>query len=375
MSTTFVGRVPTLKGPNYLQWAPLITGYLHTIGAWWAITTDEPAAENNDVTGKVTNQARIDSWHDTNNKCLGTFTMTIDPNLIHPFEGNKTASDTWKALKEKFSTPSTASKYLEFKAMYNTAIPEDAHPQAAFMKIRKHLDLLRDYQCEVPATLQSLLVLAKLLQHMDVFTQILNMSTSTKMTPSFVKGKEKEKKEDPLPTLADIKRMALIAWQQHQSGEKKSCDHVHKISTVKCNPGDPQFQQQQQGGNRLPQQQQSGQQQKKKKNCGKHSAAGQAKQDAREQHHANTHSNEAPTASFAFATSLPDDPIIVSTGPTVINLCHSTHITGEAHYGLPTFPQTKRTISLTHCIGVTPTTETVRHLDKVANRASCAPTP
>ena len=167
--------------------------------------------------------------------------MTIDPNLIHPFEGNETTSDTWKALKDNFSTLSTTSKYLEFKAMYNTTIPEDSHPQAAFMKICKHLDLLRDYQCEVPATLQSLLVLAKLLWYMDVSTQILNMSKSTKMTPSSVKGKEKEKEKDPLPTLATIEQMALIAWQQHQSGKKKSHNHMHKISAVKHNPGDPQF--------------------------------------------------------------------------------------------------------------------------------------
>jgi len=137
--------------------------------------------------------------------------------------------------------------------MYDTTILEDSHPQAVFTKIRKHLDLLRDYQCEVPISLQSLLVLAKLPWYMDVFTQILNMSTSTKVTPSSVKGKEKEKEEDPLPTLADIERMVLVAWQQHQLGKKKSCDHAHKISTIKCNPGDPQFQQQQQGGNRPPQ--------------------------------------------------------------------------------------------------------------------------
>ena len=130
--------------------------------------------------------------------------MTIDPNLIHPFEENENASDTCKALKEKFSTLLTTSKYLEFKVMYDTTIPEDSHPQVAFVKIRRHLDLLQDYQCEVPASLQSLIVLAKLLWYMDIFTQILNMSTSTKVMPSSVKGKEKEKEEDPLPTLTDI---------------------------------------------------------------------------------------------------------------------------------------------------------------------------
>jgi len=137
-------------------------------------------------------------------KCLGTFTMTIDPNLIHPFKGNETISNTWKALKDKFSTPSTTSKYLEFKALYDTTIPKSSHPQAAFAKICKHLDLLQDYQCNIPSTLQSLLALAKLPRYMDIFTQILNMSTPTKMMPSSVKGKEKEKEEGPLPTPANI---------------------------------------------------------------------------------------------------------------------------------------------------------------------------
>jgi len=56
------------------------------------------------------------------------------------------------------------------------------------------------------------IVLVKLLWYMDVFTQILNMSTSMKVTPSSVKGKGKEKEEDPLPTLANIERMVLVAW-------------------------------------------------------------------------------------------------------------------------------------------------------------------
>ena len=290
--------------------------------------------------------------------------MTIDSTLIHPYTKNKNTSDTWKALKEKFSTLSTASKYLEFKVMYDTAIPENQHPQAAFAKIHRHLDLLQDYKCQVPAFLQSFIVLAKLPQYMNVFTQILNMSMSTKVTPSSVKGKEKEKEEDPLSTLANIEQMALVAWQQHQSGKKKSCDHAHKISAIKRNPGDPQFQQQQ-----------GGQQQKKKTNHGKHSATSQAKQDAREQRHTNVHYNEAPTTSFTFTTTLSNDPIIISASPTVINPCCSVHITDEAHYGLPAFPQMKWTISLTCRIGVTPTIEAVHHLDKVANCTNRVPTP
>ena len=39
--------------------------------------------------------------------------------------------------------------------------------------------------------------------------------------------------------------MAFVAWQQHQWGKKKQCDHAHKIRVVKHKPDDPQFQQQQ----------------------------------------------------------------------------------------------------------------------------------
>jgi len=102
------------------------------------------------------------------------------------------------------------------------------------MKIHKHLDLSCDYKSKVPATLQSLIVL-----YMDVFTQILNMSTLTKQTPFSIKGKEKEKEKDPPPTLANIEWMVLVAWQQHQSGKKKQHDHAHKISAVKHKPADP----------------------------------------------------------------------------------------------------------------------------------------
>ena len=85
----------------------------------------------------------------------------------------------------------------------DTVIPEDSHLQATFAKIHRHLDLLRDYKCKVLATLQSLLILAKLPWYMDVFTQILNMRTSTKVTPSSEKNKEKEKEVDPLPILSE----------------------------------------------------------------------------------------------------------------------------------------------------------------------------
>jgi len=118
--------------------------------------------EEKDENDKVTNQTQIDHWHNANDKCIGTFTMTINSALIHPYQDKEDTSDVWDALKKKFSTPSTTSKYLEFKAMYDTTIPKDLHPQAAFAKICKHLDLLQDYKCDVLPTFQSLLVLVKL---------------------------------------------------------------------------------------------------------------------------------------------------------------------------------------------------------------------
>jgi len=110
--------------------------------------------------------------------------------------------------------------------MYDTTIPEDSHPQAAFMKICKHLDLLRDYQCEVPTTLQFLLVLVKFLWYMVVFTQILNMSTSTKTTPSSVKGKEKE---TPFQPLLILSKWCLLLGNS-TSWRRRSCMTMHTKS-------------------------------------------------------------------------------------------------------------------------------------------------
>ena len=104
-------------------------------------------------TGEVTNQDKVNDWQSDNTKSFGVFTMTIAPYFWHSFWKATTASKVWKALKEKYSTSSTNFKYLNFKALMDTTIPEDQHLQAAFSKLHCHLHLLQDFNTEVPATL------------------------------------------------------------------------------------------------------------------------------------------------------------------------------------------------------------------------------
>jgi len=65
-------------------------------------------------------------------------------------------------IKNKYPIPTTAFKYLEFKALMDTTVSEDNHPQAAFTKIHRHLDVFKAYNTEVFQTLHSLIVLVKL---------------------------------------------------------------------------------------------------------------------------------------------------------------------------------------------------------------------
>ncbi|KAI9571876.1 hypothetical protein HD554DRAFT_2168647 [Boletus coccyginus] len=229
----------------------------------------------------------------------------------HPFYNSDSTKDIWQALEVKFFVLSTASKYLEFKVIMDTIIAEDQHPQAAFSKLCQHFDLLHTYFNEIPATLQLLIILAKLPWYMDMFTLLLNMSTSG------VPG---------APTTS------LQCVSKHKP---KHNDHMWKISAIKCKPADPQFQQQG-----------DPQHKKKKTTRGQHSAQGQVKQDTHVQCHKNMHASKA-TTSFTFSNTTIINPAIVEAGPSI------------AHYDPPASPQMKNVISFTHHLEITPTIKTL----------------
>jgi hypothetical protein len=226
--------------------------------------------------------------------------------------------------------------------------------------------------------------MAKLPPYMDVMTQLLNAKSveSTKdveidetVTMTVGEGesavtsrttKKVKKLVHPPVTLTELKEQTVLAWQQHAQRRTHKPQQANKVTAVKKKGADPQFQQQQQ----QPQQQAGGSgsgqaDQKKKSRQGKHSEAGQEKQ---EKHKKCQYAND-PAASFTFTSSAPvvlsptAPPAYVTTfDPRVIS-----HTPGSTSYGEPAFPHTKNAISLTHHLGLMPTQETVRTLNPVAN--------
>jgi hypothetical protein len=229
-----------------------------------------------------------------------------------------------------------------------------------------------------------MIVMAKLPPYMGVMMQLLNAKSveSTKdvevdevITTTVRKGEsavtskvtKKVKHLAPPPvTLAELEEQTVLAWQQHVQHRAHKPQQANKVTTVKKKGADPQFQQQQQP----PQQQAGGSgsgqaDQKKKLRRGKHSEAGQDKQDRCQK---RQYANE-PAASFAFSFSAPVilSPAAPPAYATTTDPRALSHTPGSTSYGEPAFPHTKNVISLAHRLGLTPTQETVCTLDPVAN--------
>jgi len=90
---------------------------------------------------------------------------------------------------------------------------------------------------------------------------------------SLDKGKEKEKEADSLPTLTDIERMALVAWQ-HQKRRSSMTRHIRLVqsSASLLTPSSSSSRNHSRAFKGSSSREGTSQQQKKKTNCGKHLA-------------------------------------------------------------------------------------------------------
>ena len=171
---------------------------------------------------------------------------------------------------------------------------------------------------------------------MDIIAQLLNMG---------------QEDETGSLSLQKIKNTAIMAWQQQ----------ANKVTTVKWKGQDPQLQQQQQAGGSS---KKLGEKKKGKRHQGNHSQAGEQKQ---QEQYKRQYANEIPITSFAFHSAPVISPATLPLYQTTVDPHALSHRPTSTPYGELAFPHTKNTISLTHCLGITPTIETVHTLDPVAN--------
>jgi hypothetical protein len=371
-SNNLFASLPTLSGTNYKDWAAQMKPYLMSQGAFRIISGKEDTDSN--------------TYDAHNKKAIGTLVLKMASILRQKWQSVEDAKDIWDGLKAQFSTPLLTVVYGEFKKLMDSQIPAGNHPTPSFTAINNHFALLREYNYPIDERTQVMIVMAKLPPYMDVMTQLLNTKSveSTKdieidetVTMTVGEGEavvtscttKMVKKLAPSPvTLAELKEQTVLTWQQHAQRRTHKLQQANKVTTVKKKGADPQFQQQQQ--QQQPQQQAGGSgsgqaDQKKKLHWGKHSEAGQEKQEKRQK---RQYAND-PAASFAFSSSAPVvlSPAAHPAYATTFDLRAIAHIPGSTSYGEPAFPHTKNVISLAHGLGLTPMQETVRTLDPVAN--------
>ncbi|KIK90737.1 hypothetical protein PAXRUDRAFT_14179 [Paxillus rubicundulus Ve08.2h10] len=209
--------VPTLNGSNYLAWAPKMTNFLWACGFNWVLRNTCPAESE-----EGTEQSWIDEWDNTNDCALGHILLNMNDHLGSRYQACGTAKEVWDGLNSQFAKPSITSIYMEFKAMMDTPIPEASHPAPAFAKMTAHFVCLKEFKHEIPNSVQAMIVLAKLLQYMNVVAHLLNINL------------------DDI-TVQSIEHMAMMAWQQHSSKYKPAEQSANKISAIKCKDWDLQF--------------------------------------------------------------------------------------------------------------------------------------
>ena len=251
-----------------------------------------------------------------------------------------TTKEVWNHLKEHFKSPSISNTYAELSKLLSTNIPAGQHPAPTITKIQSHFAYLKDTGFDFPAPVQAMIILCKLPPTMEVVAQILSQTPSDEI---------KNLKPD------GIAKSTTLSYEQKGAtsrGARGNNPQANKLSTVKRKPVDPKFAQQQQGGSH------GGV-------SGNAPAHGQGNRNRRGGKRARA--RREATHNAAFATYVHYDGPELTVDPRAL-----AHTPGSAHYGPPAFDNTIKAFDLAHRLGVEPSCETIRTLDRIVSTASAS---
>jgi hypothetical protein len=268
MSSALTNLVPILTGPNYNQWEPAMTSYLMSqSGQWRIITTDkdrplyigpalrsareavgiptdlpaddEEGAEETSKgkgTASATAVAKIDDednldeirkWDDLNNQALGNIRLRLHYSIQHKYRTVMTAGMLWEKLAAEYNQPGIMTVYLDFKAVMDIVIPENADPSLTIDKITSLFGKLWDNGVKVPDNVQAMILLAKMPRYMDSVAQLIGQEDLGKIN------------------VAGLRKHIVLAWEQKQGHAPRRHNQAQKISAVQRGPNEPTFEQQQ----------------------------------------------------------------------------------------------------------------------------------
>jgi transposase InsO family protein len=271
MSSALTNLVPVLIGPNYNEWEPAMTSYLMSqSGQWRIITTDKirpiyfgPGTSQTAAKAQATdedeeteergragpsatavvketseddNLDEVRKWDDLNNQALGNIRLRLHYSIQHKYRTILTAGLLWEKLADEYNQPGIMTVYLDFKAIMDTHIPDNADPSLTIDKIMALFGKLHDNGVQIPATVQAMILMSKMPRYMDSIAQLLSQEDIKKASPTV------------------LRKHIILAWEQKNGhAPRRNPNQAHKISAVQRGPKEPTFQQQQRegdGGNR-----------------------------------------------------------------------------------------------------------------------------
>jgi hypothetical protein len=335
MTSSINNLVSVLTGANYLSWVPVMKGFLMAQGVSHVLTEDCPSPTTYDDNSNNAND--IFSWKQDDTKALEYLILRVQESIRVKHDALISAKAFWDALSAEYGTQGVSATYGEFKAMLDTPIPSNQHPASAFNKINTHFTRLKKADFEIPIKVQAMILLSKLPSSMNSIAQIVAMDKEL-MTPT------------------GIEKAAILCWEQADNSRGKHKE-VQKLSAVKRKQPDPKFNQQQQHQQQPPKQGGGNNAGAPAQNKGKNKRCGTRGGKNRHQNN-HDHAHLASTVDFAA-------PTMVDT-LSVIDPRRLAHTPGAQFFGPPAWDNTQKAFDLTHVLGVEPSFETIRALDKIA---------
>ena len=221
--------VPVFTSTNWAQWWPSMITYIEATGYGWVLDfsapTLDPKADKEDCDFYI-------AWTKVNSTIIGSIKLCFSDTLKNKFLTHATASSLITALKAEYSAPGISGAFVLFKELLDTKITQSLHPMPFPNKVLDLFAHLKSAGYDFLENNQAILFLAKLMQSMDIVTQMIAQAKDAS-------GKQKT------PTVEEIREAAVLSWDQHHMKEAPKATQANRISTVKHKGDDPKFEQQQ----------------------------------------------------------------------------------------------------------------------------------
>ena len=355
MSSSLTALVPVLSGPNYQAWSVAMKSFLMSQGQWRVLSQKCPAditvnsrgiiLTGEDVPSEedvAANKEKIEDWEDDNQKATGNIMLRLAPQI----QGNLTpeimngAGTLWDHLEKQYGKPGIIATYLKFKAAMDIKITDTKDPTMAIDKMTAHFARCNASGLEVPDHFQAMLIMAKLPSAFDGLAQLFCQKESVKTLD-----------------VADMHKTIGLAWEQRKGG-KTPRNQAQKLSAVKRRPNEPPFEQQQGDGQR------GG-----RRHRGNRAGRGRNQQGL---------GNQAQPAQQSQPQAGPSQPTPPAPLAPTLDTFQFGHIASPVVSFPPPppssfYPSFNKALSLARRIGVTPTTQTLKHLEGVKHPSDPRP--